>query len=154
MTYQTAGFKRMMNTYDLTPNQLRAIHALLKDAGLTDDKESIVDSFSGGRTKHVSELKKGEAAALIGHLKSLDTTTHRADKMRNKILSMAHEMGWEKSVDKNQLTKIKRPIDMDRVNNWCIKYGYLHKKLDAYNYKELPRLVTQMEGVYKDYLSK
>lgn len=152
MTYQTAGFKKMMSTYPITPNQLKAIHALLNAAGLKDEKESIVDSFSGGRTVHVGELSKGEAMALIGHLKSLDSTAQRADKMRNKILSMAHEMGWEKEVDNRQLAKGKKPIDMQRVNNWCVKYGYLHKRLDAYNYNELPRLVTQMEGVYKDHL--
>jgi len=48
----------------------------------------------------------------------------------------------------------KRKLDMRRVNNWCLKYGYLHKLLDEYTYEELPKLVTQFEEVYKDMLRK
>lgn len=153
MSYQTAGFKRMMNTYNITPGQLRAIHALLNEAGLMDEKADIVGGFTGGRTTHVREMKKGEAMALIQHLKSASPQPSPkereyvgSEKMRNKILSMAHEMGWHQEGTNK--------IDMKHVNDWCLKYGYLHKKLDDYTYSELPRLVTQVEGVYKDFIRK
>jgi hypothetical protein len=88
-----------------------------------------------------------EAAALIGHLKSLDNEEKGSTKMRNKIISMAYEMNWTKASKDGALG-----IDMDHVNNWCKSYGYLKKKLDNYTYKELPQLVSQFEGVYKSYL--
>lgn len=126
----------------LNRKQLRAIHALLGDHGLRDEKESIVQAFTGGRTTHSSEMSGSEAAALIGHLKSLNPIQGRADKMRNKILGMAHDMHWETN----------GKVDMERVNNWCTKYGHRHKPLDDYTYEELPTLVSQFEGVYKSHL--
>lgn len=126
----------------LNTNQLRAIHALLGEQGLRDEKANIVQAFTGGRTTHSSEMSSSEAAALIGHLKSLNPVNNRADKMRNKILSMAHEMQWEKD----------GRIDMDHLNNWCLAKSYLKKKLDEYEYAELPKLVTQFEQVYKSHL--
>jgi len=127
--------------------QLRAIHSLLGDNGLRDEKDSIVNAFTGGRTKHSREMTSAEAAALIGHLKSLDQTEARSTKMRNKILSMAHEMDWRVATGSGV-----RIVDMDRINNWCAKYGHKHKPLDDYTYSELPRLVSQFEEVYKSHL--
>ena len=140
----------------LNQKQLRAIHALLGDHGLRDDKASIVQAFTGGRTTHSSEMSIREAAALIGHLKSLNPINGRADKMRNKILSMAHEMGW--TVPSSGLQppsphgEGKQKVDMAHVNNWCLAKSYLKKKLDDYEYAELPKLVTQFEQVYKSHL--
>lgn len=126
--------------------QVKAIYSLLGAHGLRDEKESIVSAFSGGKTTSVRALSFNEAAALIGHLKSLDRADNGAVKMRNKILSMAHEMNW-----RNPGTT---EIDMDHVNNWCINRSYLKKKLDAYTHDELPALVTQFEQVYKSYLKE
>jgi len=134
-----------------SPLQIKTIYALLGDNNLRDEKENIVEAFTSGKTKSVRAMSGAQAAALIGHLKSLDETDNRATKMRNKILSMAHEMGWETSAT---LPMAKKAVDMERLNNWCIKYGYLHKKIDDYTYNELPKLVSQFEGVYKDHLKQ
>lgn len=136
--------------------QIKAISTLLGKHNLVDQKDSIIGSFTNGRSTSRKDMTKAEAAALIGHLKSLDPTDRRSDKMRNKILSMAHEMGWNLSAGFSMHEKglPKSKIDMEHLNNWCVKSGYLHKKLDDYTYKELPRLVSQFEEVYKSYLRK
>lgn len=137
----------------LNSNQLKAIYALLGEHGLRDEKESIIQAFTGGRSTHVSDMTSAEAAALIGHLKSLDNTEAGATRMRNKILSMAHEMNWCLTPGPSpQERGVKRRIDMGRVNNWCISRSYLKKKLDDYTYSELPKLVSQFEEVYKSHL--
>jgi len=122
--------------------QIKIIYTLLGKYDLREEKENIVSAFSGGRTSSVRELKMNEASALIAHLKSMDAIDKRCDKMRNKILSYAHEMDWT----------IKGKVDMARINNWCLKFGHLHKRLDDYKYEELPTLVSQFEEVYKGYL--
>jgi hypothetical protein len=137
--------------------QVKAIYTLLGKFGLRDEKESIVRNFTANRTGSTRAMKDSEAAALIGHLKSMDVTDTRSEKMRNKILSMAHEMGWclTPTLSKGEGgVQVKSKIDMEHVNNWCKSHGYLHKGLDAYSYNELPKLVSQFEGVYKDYLNK
>lgn len=136
-----------------TPGQLKAIRTLLSKLGMEEeDKESIVQAFTAGRTNHISNMFFAEAAALVGHLKSMDGESASADRMRNKILSYAHEMNWHLPPSPSPKERGVPKIDMDHVNNWCCEYGYLHKKLDAYTYKELPALVTQFEQVYKSYL--
>lgn len=135
----------------ITPSQLRAIHTLLSKQGLRDEKDSIVSSFTAGRTTHSSAMLFDEAAALIGHLKSLDPEDKASDKMRNKILSMAHEMGWRLAPREGE---VKGRVDMKRVDNWCLKYGHVKKRLDDYKYNELPKLVSQFDEVYKGHLSK
>jgi len=131
----------------ITSAQLQTIHVLLNKQGLKDQKDSIVETFTNGRTISSREMMKDEAAALIGHLKSLEPTEKGALKMRNKILSMAHEMRWTKPSGSGV-----HIVDMDHVNSWCKSRGYLKKPLDQYLYAELPKLVSQFEAVYKDFL--
>lgn len=128
--------------------QVKKIYTLLGKNNLRDEKENIVSAFTAGRTNSVRKMKESEAAALIGHLVSLDPTDNSSTKMRNKIISMGYEMRWTKPSSSGV-----NSIDMDHINNWCISKGYLHKKLDDYTYKELPKLVSQFEEVYKSYLN-
>lgn len=124
--------------------QVKAIYTLLGKLGLRDEKESIVGSFTGGKTTSVRTMAFNEAKALIGHLKSMDPRDRKSEKMRNKILSIAHEMNW--------ITPGTEKVDMEHVNNWCLQYGHGKKKLDDYKYNELPTLVSQFEEVYKGHL--
>ncbi len=130
------------------PKKLKAIHTLFSKHNIKDkeDKSSIIYSITGGRTTSTRELTDSEANGLLAHLQSLDGTADRSEKMRRKIIRLAHEMGWKRQGS----TK----IDMKRINAWCAKSGYLHKPLDDYSYSELPKLVSQFEKVHADYISK
>ncbi|MCH5690020.1 hypothetical protein LWM68_40845 [Niabella sp. W65] len=44
--------------------------------------------------------------------------------------------------------------DGKRVDEWMIKFSYLHKKLNKYTFEELPKLVSQFEAFYKSTLKK
>jgi len=83
-----------------------------------------------------------EATDMIKHLKELDPENAKADKMRKKILSMAHEMNW----------RVNGKVNMKAIDTWCRNYSYLKKSLDRYTYKELPKLVSQFESVYHHFL--
>jgi hypothetical protein len=144
MNHHHPSPQRFSRKAKLTPDQLKAIHTLLNKQGLKDEKDNIVSGFTAGRTTSSRAMHYDEAAALIGHLKQLDPEQASSDKMRNKILSQAHEMGWRiQGTDR---------IDMDHVNNWMLSKSYLKKKLDDYKHNELPKLVSQFEEVYKSYL--
>lgn len=121
--------------------QNKALHGLLNRTGLMEQKEALVMAFSNGRVKSSRELAFQEAGALITHLKSLD----KSHRMRRKIISMAHELGWKVPGTKK--------IDMNAINAWCEKYGFGKKELNQYTEQELPKLVTQFQnGPYKHYL--
>lgn len=86
-----------------------------------------------------------EARELIAYLENSRTTPSPEERMRRKIISRAHEMGWKTPEGK---------ADIERIDNWCLNYGYLKKKLNQYTYNELPKLVTIFEEkVYKQFLS-
>jgi len=70
----------------------------------------------------------------------------KADKMRKKILSLTWEMNW---VVKDPALK----VDVERVNAWCVKYGYLHKPLNSYTYNELPKLLSQFEALHASFVN-
>ena len=126
------------------------IRTMLHKAGLSgeEEKESLVEAYSNNRTKSTKGLLKSEAKELIAHLRRAvapqTNPKERGQKMKNKIFSMAHEMGWRKAGTFK--------LDMDKLNAWCIKSSIGHKKLDDYEYNELPALVTQFEQVYTSFL--
>lgn len=131
----------------LNRSQLIAISTLVSKLNIgKEDKAMMVNGFSGGRTETSKELSFTEATALIRHLKSLDPLEKKAETMRRKIMSFAHQMDWH--------IKGTQKLDMQRVDQWCSKFGYLHKKLNQYSYKELPKLITQFERAYNSYLDK
>jgi len=129
----------------ITPQQLKCANTLVSQLGIDKEAKGVmIMGFTGGRSDSSKELTYNEAAAFIKHLKGLDPNKAGAEKMRNKILYYAHEMGWH--------IKGTTKIDMQRVDNWCLTKGYIKRKLDNYSYEELPKLVSQFEAVYKYFL--
>ncbi len=154
-----------MNTNPITSNQIIIIQTIInKDNNLKAAKEDIIKEASSGRTSSVKELLFAEADSLIKGLKKDSSFKKELDKsdpchkMRGKILSHAHELGWHKKDAKGVVIRDKatqKPkIDFDRVNNWCIQYGFGKKRLDKYTYEELPKLVWQFQQYYKKYLNE
>lgn len=122
--------------------QTRTLHALLNNNKMMGQKAALILGFTDGRSESSKDLTYQEAGALINHLKSIDSS----HKMRRRIIKMAHEMGWK--------LKDSSKIDIERVNEWCVKFGYGHKPLNDYSPVELPKLVSQFEfGPYKHYIS-
>lgn len=140
------------------------MHILLKQTKQEGYKTDIVMGFTGGRTESSRAMTDQEAMLMIEHLENLQKggstaqpviayggkrcgkTQGATETMKRKIISMAHECGWKMPGGK---------IDMNAVNSWCVKFGYLHKPLDDHTYQELPKLITQFEsGPYLSHIKK
>jgi hypothetical protein len=139
----------------------KQLHALLAQTDLMANKGLLVGSFTNGRSESSKDMNDYEAIGLITHLKglkskqdaSLRKVEHdRANAMRKKIIALAHQMGWRKEIVNNKLLIINYKVDMKHINEWCVKYGYLHKGLNSYTVGELPKLVTQFDNLYKSFL--
>jgi len=126
----------------MTGQQIKYVRLLMTRAGMMDQKEELILAVTEGRTSSMREMTQEETQALI---KSLGEDDNQAIKGRmvRKMLSMAHEMGWELPDGK---------VNMDKVNAWCIKYGSPKKSLDQLKAKELPGVVTAFEKVYLSFL--
>jgi hypothetical protein len=130
----------------ITKQQIKDIYwyvkLLEKD---TNDIRTEAWVFSNNRTSTVLNLSNDEAVKYIDFLRQCEVKTNEAcDRMRKKIISRFHEMGYRKN----------GRIQMDRVNRTIEKYGYLHKPLNKYTYKELPKLVSQFSTIKADYLER
>jgi hypothetical protein len=138
---QPKGVQMVVNT------QLARIHVLLHKCGLMAYKADMVIEVTNGREHSTKQLTFDEANLMIARLEA--TIKERAKKaqepaqvMRRKIISCCREMGWVKG----------GKADMPRIYTWVLKYGYLHKPLNAYTAMELPKLVTQAENMKNDFL--
>lgn len=121
----------------MTPKQISLARYLLNANGL--DKEEAVLSFTDGRTTHLTEMTSGEFSSLINMLQG-ETPK---DRMTKKILSMAHEMGWETPDGK---------ADISRINAWATKYTKHKAGIDKIPEKELAGVVSVFEKVYLSFL--
>lgn len=123
---------------------------LINKLGLLKNKAIIVSGICFGRTESIRELTDTEVGYLIEYLnneqRKKNGDNDAANRQRRKIIALAHQLHWHLPGTLN--------IDMQRVNDWCIKYGYLHKKLNSYTEKELPTLVTAFTNMYNAEIKK
>lgn len=139
-------YKKIVVPQLVTKQQLILINTLISKLNINKDtKETMVLGFTLGRSISTKDLTQSEASDLIKHLKSLDPTEASAEKMRRAIIAMAHEMKWQLANGK---------ADMQRINQWCIRYGGKNKDLNAYHFKELHNLVTAFKQMYLKFLGK
>lgn len=129
----------------MNASQNKLLYGLLNKTGLLNQKATLVFNVTKGRTESTKEMTWQETRLLINYLQSQDPQAARANKMRRKMFSLAHEMQWHISGTQK--------VDGARLDAWCEKYGYLHKKLNSYTYLELPKLVSQFESLHKHFLT-
>lgn len=121
--------------------QNKKLHTLLGKLGVDREaKQEIIYKSTLGRTSSAKDLSMSEANRLISELQSM-WRNDPAQTMRRKIFSHCHELGWH--------VPGTMTVDQQRLHQWLLKYGYLHKPLMEYTSKELPTLVTQFETMLR-----
>lgn len=130
MRTATGTFKRMMK--------------LLTELNLQGRRHHIAYRHSGGRTESTRELHDHELLAIVYELEHALKQDNRADKMRKKMISLAHQMNWQTN----------GKADMERINAWCVLYGPYKKPLNAHDIKELGTLISVFDKVYRHYMNK
>jgi len=71
-------------------------------------------------------------------------------KYRKSIMSMCHQMHWTFFSDRYQ----KVCVDYNRLSDWMNRYSYLHKPLNDYTVKEMPKLFRQFKALKEDIVAK
>lgn len=141
------------------PQTLQQIHAALHRLGLLHQKANMVAGYTNERTESSKEMTQEEADAMLADLnknqrKQVENNTDK-DKMIRKIIAMAREMGTvyrEKVVDPQK--GLVEKSNYTKLNKWMKDNSYLKKPLNKYSYQELPKLVSQFQAVYTDWLRK
>lgn len=100
----------------------------------------LVAEFTGGQTDSLRKLTDRERWKLEVRLEEMiaDPQKQAAQRMRRKIIGILAARG---------VINAQGKPDMPHIHAWVLKYGYLHKPLNAYTNAELPRLVGQAEAI-------
>lgn len=124
-------------------------------------KEEVVMGFTGGRTASLRSLGHWELQELVRSLRAMRPQQPVASskprvedprkRMVNKIIYYGHEMGL---IAPPQGGQTNTAHNYSRLHALIEAKGYLKKPLKAYTFEELPKLVSQMEAIYKHYLGK
>lgn len=131
-----------------------AIQKEMKQLGLNADRADLIDTYTDGAKSSLTDLTPGEYTSMLTWLcqtfldpakseQSIQKTKEL--KQRHKIIANFAKMGY-----KNPLTG---KADMKAINEWCEKYGHLHKPLNSYKGADLTKLVTQANNVFETYLT-
>jgi hypothetical protein len=142
---------------EISKEQIWKFHAILRQHNLSDDKRSIIKEISGGRTESTTELTWDEANDWIAKMNGITKRSELPDprqKMINKVIAMAREMGVIKRQPVVSNGGMKTVSDYTDFNKWMREKSYLKKSLNSYSYEELPTLVTQYKNIYESWLRK
>lgn len=119
--------------------------------GIELNRAECISDFTNGKKDGLSQLTAYEKITFIEHLNIMypsntqDRISTPDNTMRRKIFSYFHKMGYAASKTNK--------IPIKRIDDWCVKHGRYHKKLNAHNPMELGYLVTQVEKYYTSYIS-
>ena len=118
-----------------------AIRTALSRLKFTEDvKETLVSTFTNGKTISLRDMNDREASELRNHLNGIQREADAsAQKMRSKVISKYHEMDFHTYSPVKQKFVADMPrIEKHLVDNWG-------KELNGYDNKELSRILSVLE---------
>jgi hypothetical protein len=120
---------------------------LLNELGITEDaKRAMLASFTAGRSTSSKDLTDVETEAMLRYLQ--DEHSLRCKPMRGKIIHYLCLLGYV--VGNNQ-------PDWNRINDFIKAIGSNNPRqvqLNFLYYSELPKVVSQVEAMYKHELKR
>lgn len=139
-----------MTKYPVAKSQIVKIHQFKNTFKLDEETyRDLIRQYTNDRSTSSKDMYWHEATELLNYFNN--SVNDSASRQRRKMIGIAHTMGWNLFDASNPL---KPKADMDRINNWCVKFGFGHKPLNDYTTQELPKLITQFQSVFKSHLKK
>ena len=150
-----------------------AAESVLKKMGFDIERAEVISEVTNNRKSSLKELSDFEYRELVNHLNRIIANSKSAicnpqsaicnpqsairnpqsainktwqstpeNIMRRKILALFYKMNY----------RANGKTDVNRVNEWCLKYGKFKKSLNKHNREELTQLVSQVEKVYESFI--
>lgn len=124
-----------------------AIENKIKRMGVPLERDEWIEQFTEGKKNGLTQLTPNEYREFIVFMNQiLKTESVQKDRelvQRRKVIALFAQMGYVTEDLKS---------DMQRIHNWCIQYGHLHKDLNHYTGADLTKLVTQAQEVYNTFI--
>lgn len=133
----------------MSNEQNRRYHLLLKECGIAteDAKQALVNSFTDGRATSSTELRPAETQAVLKYLQQ--EHSNRCKPMRGKVIHYLCLLGYVVKGTKN--------ADFDRINAFIVDIGANNPRrviLNYLYYSELPKVVSQVEAMYRNEIKR
>ena len=119
----------------------RRLHGLLKQLGLSDQKDNLIEGVTNGRSTSSKDLTDEEALTLIEQL-----TKRRVFKKQDKAKQLAKAFALFRVM---KFTTDAAKLDYDRINNFCLSKTAAKKELTNMDKAELTTLIYQLEKINK-----
>lgn len=131
-----------------TTGQSQRFHKLIGKLGIdADGKADIVRRFTDQRESSSAKMYYNEMAQAILFLVRTTSSTRdsKVYRMQMKVLSLAHEIGWETPAGK---------VDSKHLDEWFVKYTPGHHKFNDCNAAELQAAITILEKISTEKFKK
>ena len=125
----------------INKEQLKKLHVLLGKLGWMDEKASIVEQITEGRTQSSRELTFDEATSLLRQLVECSP----AEKLKGIISQLAYRAGI---VYGN--TDADKKMNVAKLNLFLNERGAVKKDLNKMDYAELIKTHRQFEAIAKN----
>lgn len=125
----------------ITYTQNKAMHSLLHQLGLMDQKKDLVEQCTNGRTSSSREMSRDEADYMVRILQA--QKKERTGKQIGKIIHLLSLLGY---------VRADGTPDYTRINTFIRNIGSRNPRGVNLNYltvQELNQVVTQVEQIYK-----
>src|SRR5690554_190035 len=114
------------------------------------NRVELIQNMTNQEKSSLKELTPHEYKILVNGLVQVkgniwSEKEQRKDRQRKKIIANLRKLGY--TLDDGR-------SDMRRIEEWVIKYGYLHKPMNSYDENELPMLVTQVDKMLEKFIQK
>lgn len=147
---------------EITKQRIKVIKTLVTKLNV-QHADALAIGVSYGRTSRVSQLTEAEGKEMERELRKLDVDAQKRQRLVSKLFGLAyqyHGIGYA-------ATDAEKKDVQRQVFAWVRKYGVgvmredergelvpVHVDLNDYTAAELPKLVTQFEGVYRQFLQE
>lgn len=123
-----------------------ALKKKLEWMGDLRDRSEIISDFTEGKKSSLTQLSPWEYKELVRTLGATISKEFKQDdkldRQRKQVIANLANSGFVK----------EGKADMQRINEWCVKYGHLNKPLNDYVGVNLSKLIVQSEKVYTKFL--
>lgn len=131
-----------------TTGQSQRFHKLIGKLGIdAEGKADIVRRFTNQRESSSAKMLYNEMAQAILFLVRTTSSTRdsKVYRMQMKVLSLAHEIGWETTAGK---------VDSKHLDEWFVKYSPSHMKFNDCNAADLQAAITILEKISTEKFKK
>lgn len=130
--------------------QFFALYKQINVSAKYSDRSEFIADVTGNKASSLQDLSDHDYRELLQYMRrevnaDKKRLNNDADtRLRRKVIALF--------ANQNYLTP-EGKSDMKRINEWCVKYGHLHQKLNSYSGPDLVKLVSQAEAAYKSFIA-